>query len=259
MQPATRRVLGQTRQDELLKYLRTYRTGHVVELSEVLGASPSTIRRDLDELQERGLVERVHGGAAITSIGLEAVQAVRARNYPAEKQRIGEAAAALIEPGSTVLISGGTTTEKMLPFMVDARDVTVITNGVQIAAGLAEYPEINVIVLGGELRRESMSLLGDLVTEAVREFSVDMVFMGAFGVDPTEGITGANLHESRTDRALVQSGRRLVVLADSSKLQQRGPVKLAPIDAVDTLVTDAGIESEKVAAFEEQGLRVITC
>jgi DeoR/GlpR family transcriptional regulator of sugar metabolism len=259
VQRGTRRVLGQTRQDELLSYLRTFRTGHVAELSQVLGASPSTIRRDLDELQERGLVERVHGGASITTIGLEPGQATRARIHPTEKRRIGEAAARLIVPGSTVLISGGTTTEHMLPFLGDLRDVTVITNGVQIAAGLAEYADLNVIVLGGELRRESMSLLGHLVTEAVREFTVDLLFMGAFGVDPRDGVTGANLHETQTDRSMVAAARRVVIVADSSKLDQRGPVRLAPIEKVDTLVIDDGIDADLVARFETSGVTVLTC
>lgn len=259
MQRGTRRVLGQARQDELLNYLRTFRTGHVAELSQVLGASPSTIRRDLDELQERGLVERVHGGAAITTIGSEAGQAIRARSHPSEKRRIGEVAARLIEHGSTILVSGGTTTEHMLPFLGDLRDVTVITNGVQIAAGLAEYSDLNVIVLGGELRRESMSLLGHLVVEGIQDFTVDVAFMGAFGVDPRDGLTGANLHETQTDRAMVEAARKVVIVADSSKLDQRGPVRLAPIERVHTLVIDDGISPDVVARFEQSGVTVLTC
>ncbi|MFN8193740.1 MAG: DeoR/GlpR family DNA-binding transcription regulator [Nocardioidaceae bacterium] len=254
-----RRVLGSTRQDELLNYLRTFRTGHVAELSQILGASPSTIRRDLDELQERGLVERVHGGAQITTIGIEAGPAMRARNHPAEKRRIGEAAARLIEPGTTILISGGTTTEHMLPFLGGVRDVTIITNGVQIAAGLCDHPDISVIVLGGELRGESMSVLGPMVTSMVQNFSVDLLFMGAFGVDPAEGVTGANLAETETDRALLGVTRRLVVLADTSKLTQRGPVRLAPTASVDTLVIDDAIDPSAVDRFRAAGVEVITC
>jgi DeoR/GlpR family transcriptional regulator of sugar metabolism len=259
VQRGTRRALGQTRQDELLNYLRTFRTGHVAELSQVLGASPSTIRRDLDELQERGLVERVHGGATITTVGSEPGQATRARIHPTEKRRIGEGAAGLVEPGTTILISGGTTTEHMLPFLGDLRDVTVITNGVQIAAGLAEYSDLHVIVLGGELRRESMSLLGHLAAEQIREFTVDVVFMGAFGVDPRDGVTGANLHETQTDRAMLEAARRVVVLADSSKLDQRGPVRLASIEKIDVLVIDDGIPTDVAASFEGSGVQVLTC
>lgn len=255
----TKRVLGQTRQDELLSYLRAFRTGHVAELSEVLGASPSTIRRDLHELQLRGLIERLHGGATITTSGVEAAQTTRERSHPAEKRRIGEAAARMIEPGSTVLISGGTTTEQMLPFLGELNDITVVTNGLQIAAGLADYTDIDVIMLGGELRRESMSLLGHLVVNAVKEFTVDIAFMGAFGIDPAEGVTGANLHETQTDRAMAEAGRRVVILADSSKVAQRGPVRLTPIERVDTLVTDDGLDADSVAAFRDAGVTVTTC
>jgi DeoR/GlpR family transcriptional regulator of sugar metabolism len=259
VQPATRRALGQTRQSELLTYLRTNRIGHVAELSEVLGASESTIRRDLDDLQERGLVERVHGGAAITDSGIEAALPARARTATDQKRRIGQSAAALIDEGSTVLISGGTTTEAILPHLGGFQSLTVVTNGVQLAAGCAEYPNIQVLVLGGELRRASMSLLGGLVSEALGQLQVDRVLMGAFGVDPLGGITGANLLETQTDRALLAAADDVVILADSSKFFQRGPVRIADTSEITTLVTDRDAPADVVSAFSAEGVEVVTC
>jgi DeoR/GlpR family transcriptional regulator of sugar metabolism len=252
-------VLGQTRQNELLSYLRTNRTGHVAELSELLGASESTIRRDLDELQERGLVERVHGGAAITESGIEAAPSTRARTATDQKRRIGQAAAGLIEDGSTVLITGGTTTEAVLPHLGGFSSLTVVTNGVQIAAGCADYPDIQVLVLGGELRRMSMSLLGGQVAEGLAQLQVDQVLMGAFGVDPANGITGANLLETQTDRALIAAAEDVVILADSSKFFQRGPVRIADTSEIATLVTDREAPNGTLRAFEKAGVEVVTC
>jgi DeoR/GlpR family transcriptional regulator of sugar metabolism len=259
LKPATRRVLGPTRQNELLTYLRTHRTGHVSELSELLGASESTIRRDLDELQERGLVERVHGGAAITESGIEAALPARARTATEQKRRIGQAAAALIEDGSTVLISGGTTTLAVLPYLGGFSSLTIVTNGVQIAAGCADFPDIQVLVLGGELRRASMSLLGGQVAEALAQLQVDQVLMGAFGVDPVTGISGANLLETQTDRAVLGAAEDVVVLADSSKFFQRGPVRIAATSEIATLVTDSDAPAGTVRAFTEAGVEVVTC
>jgi len=252
-------VLGQTRQNELLTYLRTNKTGHVAELSQVLGASESTIRRDLDELQERGFVERVHGGASITESGIEAALPARARTATEQKRRIGQAAAALIDDGSTVLISGGTTTEAVLPYLGGFQSLTVVTNGVQLAAGCAEYPDIQVLVLGGELRRASMSLLGGQVAEALSQLQVDRVLMGAFGVDPVAGITGANLLETQTDRAIVAAAKDVVVLADSSKFFQRGPVRIADTTEITTLVTDREAPPEVLSAFSAVGVEVVRC
>jgi DeoR/GlpR family transcriptional regulator of sugar metabolism len=256
---ATSRVLGQTRQQELLHYLRTFRTGHVAELSELLGASPSTIRRDLDHLQDRGLVERVHGGAKITEIGGEAAPPVRAVINANEKSRIAERAASLIGEGSTILVTGGTTTEAMIGHLGRLSRLRVVTNGIAIAAALAASTPFDVIVLGGLLRREEMSLLGHVTVQTLQEFQIDKVFMGAFGIDPDFGLSGANLGETQTDRALISSAGNLVVLADSSKLAHRGPVRLAPIEAVSTLVTDSGGDATVLDGIRARGVEVITC
>ena len=262
MQPVTRRTLGQNRQTELLSYLRAHRTGHVGELSELLGASESTIRRDLEELQLRGLVERVHGGAAITESGSEAALHTRVHAHADQRRRIGQAAAALIEDCATVLISGGTTTAAVLPYLGGKQGVTIVTNGVQIASGCAEYPDIHVLVLGGELRRESMSLLGGEVAEGLARLQIDRVLMGAFGVDPVSGVTGANLLETQTDRAMVAAvadAGDVVVVADSSKFAQRGPVRLADITEISTLITDHDAPATALDGFRAAGVEVITC
>jgi DeoR/GlpR family transcriptional regulator of sugar metabolism len=256
---ATKRVLGQTRQRELLHYLRANRVGHVTELSELLGASPSTIRRDLDQLQDQGLVARVHGGATIPEIGTEPAPPIRATTHAQEKHRIGDKASSLIAEGDTILISGGTTTEAMLGFLGEFSHLTVVTNGITIAAHLAQFPAIDVMVLGGLLRRDEMSLLGHITVQTLAEFQIDKVFMGAFGIDAAQGLSGANLVETQTDRAVISSAPQLIVLADSSKLGQRGPVKLAPITAVSTLITDASADAVEVKRIRQQGVEVLTC
>jgi DeoR/GlpR family transcriptional regulator of sugar metabolism len=251
--------LSATRQQELLNYLRTYQTAQVSELSVLMGASASTIRRDLDELQRRGLVERVHGGASIADGQAEAAVGIRASSHADEKLRIGRRAAELVEDGSTILISGGTTTAGMLLHLGKVSGLTIITNSLSVAGTVARVSDAELIVLGGVLRRSEMSLLGHITTDALVSFHVDTVFTGTFGLDPTTGLSGTNLGETDTDRSLVAAGDRLVVLADSSKFAQRGPIRLAEVRSIDILVTDAAADHRAVRLLRERGVEVIVC
>lgn len=257
MSPKTKRMLGTSRQQEVLQYLRTYQIGQVSSLSELFGASESTIRRDLDALQQQGLVARVHGGAAITSSGVEAATPVRAASHLDEKARIGRRAVQEVQAGSAILISGGTTTAAMIPHLNQIAGLTVLTNSLPIATALARSNQVEIIVFGGVLRRGEMSLLGHVTTDALAAFHVDTVFTGAYGLDPAQGLSGVNLGEAHTDRALISAGSRLVVLADSSKFEQRGPVRLIGWDAVDVLITDGAAPREALTRITDQGVRVV--
>ncbi|KQZ85164.1 hypothetical protein ASD56_02005 [Microbacterium sp. Root166] len=259
MSPATEPLLGAKRQRELLNYIRAYGAGSVTEMSRLLGVSASTVRRDLNELQDKGLIERVHGGAAHVSDDVEPLRPLREIAFADEKRRIGQAAASLVSDNSTVLITGGTTTEAMLPFLGMATGLTVLTNSLSVVNRLSQYSDIAIIVLGGVLRRQEMSLLGHLTIAGLDEFGIDQVFSGAFGIDPDIGVTGTNLNETQTDRSLISSARELVLLADHSKLAQRGPARLVPTTAVTTLVTDEGADPEILARFRAAGVTVRTC
>jgi DeoR/GlpR family transcriptional regulator of sugar metabolism len=252
-------VLGPQRQRELLNFIRSYGTGSVNEMARLLGVSASTVRRDLNELQDRGLIERVHGGAAQVGDDVEPLRPLREIAFADEKRRIGETAAKLISDNSTVLITGGTTTEAMLPYLGSVRGLTVLTNSLPIVNRLSQFAEIGIVVLGGLLRRQEMSLLGHLTIAGLDEFGIDQVFTGAFGIDPEIGLTGTNLGETQTDRSLASSARQLILLADHSKLEQRGPARLAPTSAITRLVTDSGADPEILERFRAAGVTVETC
>jgi DeoR/GlpR family transcriptional regulator of sugar metabolism len=231
----------------------------VNEMARLLGVSTSTVRRDLNELQERGLIERIHGGAAHVSDDVEPLRPLREVAFADEKRRIGQAAAELIADHSTVLILGGTTTEAMLPYLGSVRGLTVLTNSLPIVNRLSQYGEIAVVVLGGLLRREEMSLLGHLTIAGLDEFGIDQVFSGAFGIDPEIGVTGTNLSETQTDRSLASSALELIMIADHSKLAQRGPARLVPTSAISTLITDDGADPAVLERFRDAGVTVRTC
>ncbi len=245
------------RQRRLLAHLRIYGSGNVVELADALGVSASTVRRDLNEMGDRGLLTRVHGGASSLEGLVEPVLSSRSAERLAEKRRIGEAAASLIPDGATILLTGGTTTEAMLPFLA-GRKLTILTNGLNIAYHLARYPEISVVVLGGVLRHDEMSLLGPIAERTLAEFHMDAVFSSVFGIDPVTGLSGANVSEADTDRRMLEAAP-LTVLADSSKIGRRGPVRLMGIPGLARLVTDDAAPQDLVDVLRLQGVDVVTC
>jgi DeoR/GlpR family transcriptional regulator of sugar metabolism len=252
-------MLSLERQRRLLQLLRQHGSGNVAELATALGVSPSTVRRDLNEMDERGLLTRVHGGASVLEADVEPVLSSRTAEHLGQKRRIGAAAAARIPDGATVLITGGTTTEAMLPHLAGHENLTVLTNGLNIAYHLSRYPEVSVVVLGGVLRHDEMSLLGPIAEQVLGEFHVDIAFSSAFGIHAEDGMSASNVNEAGTDRRMLASASSLVVLADSSKFGRRGPVRVATVEQISCLVTDEGAPAEALNALRRRGVEVVTC
>lgn len=249
-------MLSHERQREVLRHMRSRGGGNVRELAEAIGVSPSTIRRDLKDMDQQGLLTRVHGGASPADNEIEVARIARRLEHAVEKRRIGAAAIDCIRDHSTILITGGTTTEAMLPHLTERQGLTVLTNGLDIALGLSRHAGIAVVVLGGILRPAELSLLGTLAEQALEEFHVDTAFTGTYGIDPEVGLTGASVHEASTDRRLLQGADSIVVLADSRKFAQHGPVRLVTVDQISTLVTDTGAPPGAVRALRQAGVDV---
>ena len=253
-------MLAEQRQKQLFTYLSERQSAQVSELSTVFGVSMSTVRRDLQEMEDRELVRRVYGGALLVSARppRQEAEILQRESHRAEvKERIGEAAAGLVRYGSTIIITGGSTTEAMIPFLPAAAGLTVITNALNIAARLAMAPGIEVVVLGGWLRHSELTLLGHLTTQALQDLRADQIFSGIFGIDPTNGLTGTYIREVQTDRALIAAARQLVIVADSTKFHQSGPARLLPIEAVSVLVTDHGAPAATISALRDRGATVV--
>ena len=246
------------RQRDLLNHIRAYGAVQVHELARVLQVSASTVRRDLDELAARGLVERHHGSAVAIGDQILPSWPTRQHTFPERKRRIGEAAAPLIASGSTVLILGGTTTDALLAALPLNTEFALVTNSLGVAGRVTEHAGIEVVVLGGVLRRTEMTLLGPVTVNALAEFGIDTVISGAYGIDADHGISRTNLVDVATERALLASGTRLIVVADSSKLGRHGAARLAPIGAVHILVTDAAADADQLERIRAAGVEVLT-
>lgn len=253
-------MLAVQRRTATITLLGRTRAASVEDLASHLRVSLSTVRRDLHELELEGLVHRVHGGAVLAHglVGPDADElplAAREVEFSQQKQAIAEAAARLIQPGSTVLVTGGTTTAALVPLLEQIPDVTVVTNSLDVAQRLRSA-SIDVIVLSGTLRRPEMSLLGHLVGLSVREVHVDHVLMGVYGVDPHTGVLGASAQECETDRTLARSAQRLTILADAGKFARRSPHRITGVDRISELVTSRDAPADDVGVLRASGVDV---
>lgn len=239
-------MLAQQRRQVILERIR--RTGgvRVAELVRDLGVSDMTIRRDLEVLADRGLVEKVHGGATVTGGSVdEPGFAAKSVRQQVEKRAIARVAARLVRPGDAVALSAGTTTWTLAHHLVEVPRLTVITNSVQVAdvlhrAGRADQ----TVVLVGGVRTPSDALVGPVAIAAIRSLNVDMLMLGVHGMSTRAGFTTPNLLEAETDRELVAAARRLVVLADHTKWGTVGISTIARLDQADVVVSDVGLPED---------------
>jgi DeoR/GlpR family transcriptional regulator of sugar metabolism len=245
------------RHERILEYVTARKSAKVSDLSTALRISPSTLRRDVRQLDDQGLIRRVHGGVVRVDERGESPVILRATEYADEKRRIGEAAAQLVQHGDTIIITGGTTTEALLPFLAAKSDITVITNAINVAYHLAEYPRIAVVVLGGWLQHAECYVLGHLTEQAIQDLRATKVFHGVHGLDPEHGLTGTSLQAVQTDRSIIAHAGELIVLADHSKFGRIGPIRMAPTSAASTVVTDSEAPQAIVGELRSQGITVL--
>jgi DeoR/GlpR family transcriptional regulator of sugar metabolism len=242
---AKRPALARQRQTQILERVREEGAVRVADLVRSLGVSDMTIRRDLEVLHERGLIEKVHGGAtAIEGSSLfEPGFTVKSTLMQSEKALIAGTAAGLVTPGTAIAISAGTTTFALARRLTDVPGLTVLTNSVPVADVLYRdgRPDQTVILSGG-VRTPSDALVGPFAVEVIRSLHVDTVFMGSHGMDYRTGLTTPNILEAETNRALIEAGRYLIVLADHTKWGIIGVSSVARLEDADTIITDSGLD-----------------
>jgi DeoR/GlpR family transcriptional regulator of sugar metabolism len=229
----------------------------VVDLSVRFDVSEVTIRQDLEALSQQGLLLRTRGGALSTNALPEFSFNVRQQQYAAQKTHIGQAAARLVHPGNTIIIDASTTAQAIIPFIKHIPELTIITNSLKAAMSLLDAPHIQVSLLGGNLRRESISLVGQPEDSILRDINVQLGFFGARGVAVEEGLTDVNLNEVRMKRAMVEHCRHIVGVADARKWGQIAAATFANLNQVDTLITDIGAPRDLIDQIRQQQVEVM--
>lgn len=240
-------MLARQRQAYILDRIAEDGAVKVADLVRELGVSDMTVRRDLEALHDLGLLEKVHGGATTASDRslFEPGFAVKSTLQEQEKIAIATAAARLVEPGSAIALSAGTTTHVLARRLTEIPGLTVVTNSVPVADVMYRGGRHDqTIILTGGVRTPSDALVGPFAVAAIRTVHLDLVFMGVHGMETRTGFTTPNILEAETDRALVDAGRRLIVVADHTKWGVVGISSFARLDQADVLITDAGLAPE---------------
>ena len=238
------RAFARQRHEVIVAEVRRRGSVRVSELAVLLGVSDMTVRRDLDLLDDAGLVEKVHGGATLRdehSADEPGFEAKSLRNM-AEKHAIAMAGAAIVRPGSAIGVTAGTTTWQLAYHLVDIADLTVVTNSVQVADVLHHHHRADrTVVLTGGMRTPSDALVGPVAVATLTTLHLDTVFMGVHGLSERAGFTTPNLMEAETNRAFIDSTEHLVVLADHTKWNVTGLSTIAALRQAHELITDRGL------------------
>ena len=240
-------------------------TGSVVveDLAEQLKVSVVTIRRDLDQLEQQGLLQRTHGGAvSIEPLFYEPFKKDRSfldqvERQANEKRRIGRAAAAMILPGETIAITPGTTTAEIIRGLPLNGKITVVTNTANIPMELSKRKDVNVFVTGGHLHGEWFSLVGPTAIRSLENMLIHTMFVGADGVDPKWGVSCFSSDEAELNSTMVRLSRRHIAVVDHTKLNVVANYRICEIGILTTLITDTGATDEMIVPYQKLGVKVL--
>lgn len=230
----------------------------VEELSKMFNVSLNTIRRDLSELENRGILKRTQGGAILTELN----QYVRPHNirkteYCKEKELIGRAAAKIIEDNSTIILDTGTTTQQVLPNLGQFQKLTVLTNSLVVSNGLLSYPNIATILSGGILWHSSQALIGLPAEQFFSQFHADKAFLAVGGISVESGLTNPNIYETAVKRKMIEAAKEVIVLVDHHKFGQVSLSPIISITAVHKIITDSETPKDILKKFEKIGIEII--
>ena len=250
-------MLLEERHQTIINLLESESSVRVAELRDRFDVSEMTIRRDLYMLERKGLLRRVHGGAVNTrGRSYEPPYLSRAALNREAKERIGQAAANLVQDGDSITLDVGTTTLEMAHHLQNKNNLTLVTPSLHIAYTLSQHPNIRLILTGGILRPGELSLVGNMSERTFDNFFVDKLFLGIGGIDISAGLTEFNLEDALVKKAMVNSAKEIIVLADSSKFEHIAFAHVAPIGVIDHIVTDTSLDLNIHSMLESQNINV---
>ncbi|MCI1779639.1 MAG: DeoR/GlpR family DNA-binding transcription regulator [Bacteroidales bacterium] len=252
------KLTAKERRSQIIDLLHKKDRFSIKEMVKMYGISEVSIRKDLAILEEQKFLIRVKGGAVLvkqdnyTDIPISNKTQRKIR----EKQLIGEKAASLIKNGETIIIDSGTTSLQVANNLSEFDNLTIITNGINIASRLAEYDKFNVIVLGGYLRNESLSTIGIQAESTMKSHFCDKLFLGVDSCNFTRGLSTPNAEEARLNQTMIEAADEVIAIMDSSKFEKKSFSFIAPLSAINTIVTDSGISQESRDNIERQGIKL---
>jgi DeoR/GlpR family transcriptional regulator of sugar metabolism len=246
------------RQEKILEHLKKHSFVSVTALADELECSQMTVRRDLKTLEERGLLDRSHGGATASDrVKLEFALAERSATHVNEKSAIGRAAVALVRPGQKIIVHTGTTTLAMARHLVGKEGITVITTSLAVVAALLPARGAECMLLGGLVRDTSPDLYGPLLEDNLERIHPDWAFVGCDGLSVEGGLTAEDPRIARPPAIMIRNAARTVLLADSSKAKADSLISYASLKDIDILITDSAMPREILDAARAHGVETI--
>lgn len=245
------------RRDQILRFVTQRGRITIDELIDEFKVSGATIRRDLEFLERQGLVQRAHGGAISQSrVIFEPDYSEQKERFLEEKKRIGREASKLVEEGEVVFLEASTTVLQLTKYIRNKRNLTIVTNSLDIARELERNKGIELILTGGTLKRRTRALIGSLTEASFEQIRVDKAFMGISALDISYGITMATLEEAQTRKKIHQAANKVIVLSDHSKFGKQNFAYIAPANSIDILITDKGIPEGTKKEMEKMGVEI---
>lgn len=251
-------MYAEERQQQITQLARSEGRVHVASLASRFSVTPETVRRDLAVLERQGRLRRVHGGAVVIDrLGFEPGVATRETVMTSEKERIAKAALEEVPDEGAILLDAGTTTARLAEVLPADRELTVVTNAVDVASRLTARSNLTVLILGGRIRGRTMAAVDMWALRALEETYVDIAFMATNGVSARRGLTTPDPTEAAVKRAMIAAARRTVLLADHTKFGNDHLIRFGDLSDVDTLITDSGLDEDLAAELASHGPRVV--
>jgi len=250
------------RQNKIVEHILEEGQIEIPEICEMFSVSEMTARRDLNELDRQGMLRRIHGGA-VASLGrsYEPPFQTRSSKNQSAKKAIGIKAAELIYDGDSIALDVGTTTLEIVGELKEKRNLTIVTNCLQIANRVVDYLSLEIdarlILTGGILRPRELSMIGPIPEHVYQDLHVDKAFIGIGGISLEDGLTEYNIEDTQIKQMLIHSAREKIVVTDSSKFGVTTFASVGPLNAVDKIVTDKGVPPEMVEKIRKLGVEVI--
>ncbi len=248
------------RREKILELLRENGSSRVQDLSKIFKVTEPTIRQDLEALEKTGAITRQHGGAFINDYSSFAAQLQLGHSeHMAEKKRIGRKAAEFVKSGDSVILDSGSTLTEMSKFLVDRRNLNIVTTSLNITLVLGEEPSNHIILTGGEFKAPTLSVTGDRAAALFENLYVEKLFLATGGFSLQAGLTYPGFSDLALKRAMVNSARSIYLLADSSKLEKVLFASLGCQDRINYLITDSNIDPAYAESVQKLGIEVIVC
>lgn len=251
-------MLPNQRREKILEMIREDGHAKVLELSKIFKVTEVTIRQDLEKLEKDGFVEREHGGAYLKNIGVSVKNiSLQNQEHMTEKEAIARKALDFINDGDTIILDSGTTTTEIAKLISSYKNLTVITNSLNIALILGADPEINLVMTGGEFKAPTLSLTGQKAADFFTGLHVDKLFLATAGITLKSGLTYPSISDICVKRSMIESASTTYLVADSSKIGKSSFASLGALSLIDYIITDSKVKKEDLALFEENEIKLI--